>query len=47
MTYHTILKTSQDYTDALTWARTIAKNITETLRNHNVSSPDAEVFPYR
>ena len=31
MTYHTILKTSQDYTKAMEEARMIAKNITDTL----------------
>jgi hypothetical protein len=31
MTYHTILKTSTDYTDAVRQARAIAANITKTL----------------
>ena len=31
MTYHTILKSSQDYIDAMEEARIIAKNITEML----------------
>lgn len=31
MTYHTILKTSQDYTEAMKEARMIAANITDTL----------------
>lgn len=38
MSYHTILKTSNDFTDALKSARVIAKNISETL--------GTEVFPY-
>ena len=38
MSYHTILKTSPDYTAALKSARKIAKNITNTI--------GAQVFPY-
>ena len=38
MTYHTVLKTSNDYTEALKSARKIAKNITNAV--------GAEVFPY-
>jgi len=33
MTYHTILKTSKDYTDAMKQARTIADNITRTINS--------------
>ncbi|XP_055940825.1 NPC intracellular cholesterol transporter 1-like isoform X2 [Argiope bruennichi] len=46
MTYHTILKNSDDYTQALRWARRIAKNITETLQAHDKSGSTVEVFPY-
>ena len=38
MSYHSILKTSDDYTNALKYARELSKNITKEL-NH-------EVFPY-
>lgn len=44
MTYHTILKTSADYIDAMKKARLIASNITETLRS---KGSDYQVFPYR
>jgi Niemann-Pick C1 protein len=45
MTYHTILKTSGDYTEALREARNIAKNITDTL-NEGLETPKHEVFAY-
>ena len=38
MSYHTILKTSPEYTEALKSARQIAKNITDTI--------GAQVFAY-
>lgn len=38
MTYHTVLKNSTDYIDAIRWARKLSDNITTTL---NIS-----VFPY-
>jgi len=41
MSYHTILKTSDDYVAALKSAREIADNITKTIGN-----PDVKVFPY-
>ena len=55
MTYHTVLKTSADYIDALRNARKIGDNITSTLTamNLTVTDPDKkskvlpEVFPYR
>jgi Niemann-Pick C1 protein len=37
MTYHTILKTSKDYTDAMKQARVIAANISKTL-NEGIKS---------
>ncbi|KAK0066303.1 Niemann-Pick C1 protein [Biomphalaria pfeifferi] len=43
MTYHSILKTSTDYINALKDAREIADNITQTLRGHGHQS---KVFPY-
>lgn len=42
MSYHSILKTSKDYYEALRSARIIADNLTQTI---NV--PGVEVFPYR
>ncbi|GFU25408.1 NPC intracellular cholesterol transporter 1 [Nephila pilipes] len=46
MTYHTILKTSDDYTQALRWARRISQNITETFSSYDLNGTSAEVFPY-
>lgn len=46
MTYHTILKTSQDYYEALLWARQVSDNITLTI-NAGGTEPKVEVFPYR
>lgn len=46
MTYHTILKTSRDYYEALLWARQISDNITQTI-NAGGMNPTVEVFPYR
>ncbi|KAL8625091.1 hypothetical protein ACOMHN_030726 [Nucella lapillus] len=52
MTYHTVLKTSADYIDALRQARELSANVTKTLGFMNLSDPDAanpqlpEVFPY-
>ncbi|CAG7836043.1 unnamed protein product [Allacma fusca] len=45
MTYHTILKTSQDYTNAMKEARILAENISLTLNQGSKSGPH-EVFPY-
>jgi Niemann-Pick C1 protein len=44
MTYHSILKTSEDYIGALKNARDIAANITRTL---NETGHHYNVFPYR
>lgn len=44
MTYHTVLKTSADFIDALKKARIIANNITEAMVH---KEKNAEVFPYR
>lgn len=47
MTYHTILKTSEDYYEALRWARKVAANITDTINADNgVASQEVKVFPY-
>lgn len=44
--FHTILKTSKDYYEAMRWARLLADNITAMI-NGNETSPDAvNVFPY-
>ncbi|XP_071519627.1 NPC intracellular cholesterol transporter 1-like [Panulirus ornatus] len=45
MTYHTILKTSSDYYEALRWARNISENITRTI-NQGSEESQYEVFPY-
>ncbi|KAK3872829.1 hypothetical protein Pcinc_022085 [Petrolisthes cinctipes] len=45
MTYHTILKTSQDYYEALLWARQVSDNITQAI-NAGGMEPAVEVFPY-
>ncbi|CAD7086055.1 unnamed protein product [Hermetia illucens] len=53
MTYHTILKTSEDYYQALRSARKIAANITHTIQSNLVmggmkleDAMQVEVFPY-
>lgn len=53
MSYHTILKTSSDYFEALRVARQISKNITETIQNSlraegrdELEVQKVEVFPY-
>ena len=38
MTYHTVLKTSDDFISALRWARKLANNVSAVM--------DWEVFPY-
>lgn len=44
MTYHTVLKTSADYIDAMKKAQLVARNITETM---NSKGSNYRVFPYR
>jgi len=47
MTYHTLLKTSKDYYEALKWARIIADNITTSLNAGKDPNEEAySVFPY-
>ena len=45
--FHTVLKTSEDYYEAMRWARRLADNLTVTL-NQNISETDQQVnvFPY-
>ncbi|NXI48532.1 NPC1 protein, partial [Galbula dea] len=43
MTYHTVLKTSADYIDAMKKARVIADNITESM---GIKEKNYRVFPY-
>ncbi|KAG8178263.1 hypothetical protein JTE90_018810 [Oedothorax gibbosus] len=45
MTYHTVLKTSEDFYEALKWSRKISQELTEILRN-GTDNPDALVTPY-
>jgi Niemann-Pick C1 protein len=49
MTYHTILKNSADFIDALNKAHIIADNITATIANQTgMERPyNYTVFPYR
>lgn len=42
MSYHTVLRNSFEYTEALRYARIVADNLTLTL-----DIPGAEIFPYR
>lgn len=44
MTYHTVLRTSTDYIDALRKARLVASNIT---RSMGAKGSNYRVFPYR
>ncbi|XP_044740740.1 NPC intracellular cholesterol transporter 1 isoform X2 [Chrysoperla carnea] len=52
MTYHTVLKTSYDYYEAMRRARFVAKNITDTINKHLsdmqqlTDANTVEVFPY-
>ncbi|KFM77574.1 Niemann-Pick C1 protein, partial [Stegodyphus mimosarum] len=43
MTYHTVLKTSKDFYEALDWSRKISENVTKTIASSN---PNIRVFPY-
>ena len=45
--FHTVLKTSEDYYEAMRWARRLADNISMTI-NENISdeSQKVNVFPY-
>jgi ribosomal protein L30E len=46
MGYHTTLKTSKDYFEALRAARRVAGDITTMIKNYTLLSA-VEVFPYR
>lgn len=47
MAYHTILRTSEDFTNALDWAYQLTDSLTKYLRSNSKYSPNIEVFPYR
>lgn len=50
MTYHTVMRTSKQFYEALRSARSIADNITRTLNarlNGSTAKTSYEVFPYR
>ena len=47
MTYHTVLKTSDDYVNALINARAISDNATAMLRSAANTTGGISVFPYR
>lgn len=46
MTYHTVLKTSKDYYESMRSARSIANNMTKTIRR-KIPNTTTTVFPYR
>ncbi|XP_016663110.1 NPC intracellular cholesterol transporter 1 isoform X2 [Acyrthosiphon pisum] len=46
MTFHTVLKTSKDYYESMRSARSIANNMTETIRR-KIPNTTTVVFPYR
>lgn len=46
MTFHTVLKTSKDYYESMRYARLLANNMTETIRQKQPNTT-ATVFPYR
>ena len=45
--FHTVLKTSEDYYEAMRWARRLSNNISQMI-NHDISDPNLHinVFPY-
>ena len=46
--FHTILKTSKDYTEAMRWARRLSENLTDMINagSGSESKNDVNVFPY-
>ena len=44
--FHTILKTSKDYYEAMRWARHLADNITAMINGNQTGSDAINVFPY-
>ncbi|KAK0402230.1 hypothetical protein QR680_016217 [Steinernema hermaphroditum] len=46
MTYHTVLKSSEDFINAMAAARLIAKNLTNTINREMEGMCPIEVFPY-
>lgn len=47
MAYHTILRTSNDFTRALDYVYKLCDQMTAYLRNNTKFSQDLEIFPYR
>lgn len=47
MTYHTPLKKSSDWYEALRSARSIADSITNMINDAKLSDTEITVFPYR
>jgi Niemann-Pick C1 protein len=47
MTYHTPLKKSSDWYEALRSSRLIASSISDMINNKNLTSKEITVFPYR
>lgn len=47
MGYHTILKTSADFTNALEWVYEFSDTLTEYLQTNSNYSHEIEIFPYR
>ncbi|XP_054723520.1 NPC intracellular cholesterol transporter 1-like [Uloborus diversus] len=43
MTYHSVLKSSRDFYEALDWSRKISENLTTSIASQD---PNAQVFPY-
>ena len=46
MSFHTILRNSKDFTEALRWARRLSDNITEMLNSNLDVNGTVNVFPY-
>ncbi|XP_042237076.1 NPC intracellular cholesterol transporter 1-like [Homarus americanus] len=46
MTYHTILRTSTDFTGAMNWAYQLSEYMTAYLQERSQYSKDIEIFPY-
>ena len=47
MGYHTPLKKSSDWYEALRFARTVADNITTMINSKNLTNEKITIFPYR
>jgi len=44
--FHTILKTSKDYYEAMGWARRLSDNLTLMINGNDTSGDGVNVFPY-